>query len=198
MIAPSWRLHCTVCFLRVNRVNSPSQDALVNSNWYPEYATIHPSAPNPHLAQFPVEFLHLMPASLCHSLACLAFTHRARRSSPRADYAKSIQIPARILYHRGLAIKALSDDIGNVKIESNDAIIAGVFTFLISEVSSFCFILRRLSAMTVACFKQVRLFESTWRQNFQGATELIKLRGGFEHLSRSSVSLQPVLLGLLM
>lgn len=98
---------------------------------------MHRLAPNPYLIQFSVEHLNLFPASMCHAMAYLALSHRTQRLFQRADCSQILEMRSRFYHHQGLAIRALSEEIGNAKTKCCDLVIASVLMLLFTEVSSF-------------------------------------------------------------
>ncbi|KMU88010.1 hypothetical protein CIHG_05778 [Coccidioides immitis H538.4] len=79
------------------------------------------------------------------------------------------------LYHyRGLAIRALGEDVGKEKTRSSDATITSVLLFMVTDVRDS--------------------LSLNWRQHFIGAEKLISLRGGLENLARVSPHMKPMLL----
>ncbi|KAI1839892.1 hypothetical protein JX265_004952 [Neoarthrinium moseri] len=111
-----------------------------------------------------METLPYMPPVLGHSLTCMALDHRLSqlpRSGRDADNVSIVR--SKILRHRGIAIKGLSEAIADERTRMTDLTIISTLFFM---------------------FIDIRVNQSHWRQHFDGATELILLRGGPEKFFR--------------
>lgn len=97
---------------------------------------MHQLAPNPYLIRFSMEHLNLFPASMCHTMAYLALSHRTQRLFQDVDCSQLMEMRSRFYQHQGLAIRALSEEIGNAKTKCCDLIIASVLVLLFTEVGS--------------------------------------------------------------
>lgn len=98
---------------------------------------MHELAPNPYLGQFPLDALHQMPISICHTLVYLALGHRIHRVYP-GDHGRSLARLRPSLYqHRGLALRSLTELMGNLSNQMTiDLAIGSILLFLIVDVSS--------------------------------------------------------------
>ncbi|KAE8370637.1 fungal-specific transcription factor domain-containing protein [Aspergillus caelatus] len=150
-----------------------------NDYVYPDFRAMHELAPNPYLGQFPLDALHQMPMSICHTLVYLALGHRIHRVYPE-DHCRSLARLRPSLYqHRGLALRSLTELMGNLSNQMTiDLAIASIMLFLIVDA-------RQLPSVD-------------WQHHFTAAMELIKLRGGLASLAHSSEYLKPLILHLLI
>ncbi|KAB8231209.1 Zn(II)2Cys6 transcription factor [Aspergillus alliaceus] len=150
-----------------------------NSHVYPDYSAIHELAPNPYLGHFPLEALHQVPMSMCHTLVYLVLAHRVCRVYPADNRRPLTTLRPRLYERRGLALRSLVELMGNLQNEMViDATIGSILLFLFVDAR--------------------QLPSSDWQHHFAAATELIKIRGGFASLSRSSEVLKPLILHLLL
>lgn len=148
-----------------------------NSCIYPDYA-MHELVRNPSVNPMPLEILHHFPAAICHSLVLLALGHRLHRMMPRgADPNTLIEMRSKLYYHRGVAIRALSEDLADERIRNSEMTICSILEFLIIDMS---------------------YTSLDWRQHFAGVLEIIAARGGIKHLFDTRPHLQMSLFLLMM
>ncbi|RJE22437.1 C6 zinc finger [Aspergillus sclerotialis] len=148
------------------------------SEIYPRFAPMHQLEPSPYITPIMMGLLRFFPVSFCHTMAYLVLGHRIQHIVKNVDSSQIMEMRSRLLYHRGLAIRAVNEDVASVKTNHIDLVIGSVMMLLFSEI--------RESA------------SSDWRHHFDGAAELIKLRGGLENTLRSCDPMRPALLYFLV
>ncbi|RMZ41300.1 C6 finger domain protein [Aspergillus flavus] len=146
-----------------------------NDYVYSDFRALHELAPNPYLGQLPLDALHQMPMSICHTLVYLALGHRIHRVYPE-DHCRSLASLRPSLYqHRGLALRSLTELMGNLKNRNTiDLTIGSILLFLFVDAR--------------------QLPSGDWQHHFAAAMELIKQRGGLASLAHSSEYLKPLIL----
>ncbi|KAB8264896.1 fungal-specific transcription factor domain-containing protein [Aspergillus pseudonomiae] len=152
---------------------------LVNDYVYPDFRAMHELAPNPYLGQFPLDALHQMPMSICHTLVYLALGHRIHRVYS-GDHRRAVARLRPSLYqHRGLALRSLTELLGSLSNQTSiDLTIGSILLFLFVDAR--------------------QLPSADWQHHFAAAMELITLRGGLASLAHSSEYLKPLILHLLI
>ena len=98
---------------------------------------MHELVRNPSVRPMPLELLHHFPAAMCHSLVILALGHRLNRMLPKgADPNALIEMRSKLYYHRGVAIRALSENLADERIRNSEMTICSILEFLIIDVGS--------------------------------------------------------------
>jgi hypothetical protein len=108
---------------------------LDNTKVYPELLTIMELAPNPYVIFFPLAALHFLPVSVLHTLACYALCHRIHQLPPETERLAIVEKWSRVYYHRGVAIREMSEKISQETTRCSDGTITSVCLFLCMEVS---------------------------------------------------------------
>ena len=131
-----------------------------------------------------------------HSFILLALGHRLHQLfSKGGDPSSVAEMRSKLYYHRGIVIRAVSEDLANEKIRDNDMTICSILEFLVIDVSSssslFSWIFSAFTLTLVGCpLCQVSYTSLDWRQHFAGVMELISVRGGPKHLFDTRPHLQ--------
>lgn len=92
-------------------------------------------AQNPALVQFPLAALHILPPAMHHILVCLALNHYIHTLPSSANKSTAVINRSKVYYHRGVAIRALSEYVGRDKTRCSDFTIASILMFMSMEVS---------------------------------------------------------------
>jgi hypothetical protein len=93
--------------------------------------------PNPYILFFPLEALHFLPVSILHTIACYALCHRIQQLPPETERLAVAEKWSRVYYHRGVAIREISNKISHEKTRCSDATIMSVSLFLYMDVSQY-------------------------------------------------------------
>ncbi|KAH6657425.1 fungal-specific transcription factor domain-containing protein [Truncatella angustata] len=135
-----------------------------NASIFPSWESVRKLAPGgcEWLVPIPLDALHNVDASIRHSLTLCAIEYRLHyltgaTSSNSSDGDDLRSMRTKSLYHRDVAIRALSEAIGDDKRRATDVTIVGVLMFLLIDI------------------RQCAL---NWRYHFVGLTSLMELRGG--------------------
>lgn len=98
---------------------------------------MHELAPNPYLGQFPLDALHQMPMSICHTLVYLALGHRIHRIYSGDHCRSQASLRPSLYQHRGLALGSLTELMGKLNNQMTmDLTIGSILLFLFVDVSS--------------------------------------------------------------
>ncbi|KMU76312.1 hypothetical protein CISG_01046 [Coccidioides immitis RMSCC 3703] len=145
-----------------------------NSCIYPHFESMHQLAPNPYLLRFSLSTARYIPTGMKYTLVSMALNHRIYHLLSRTSRSTLAEALSNLYHYRGLAIRALGEDVGKEKTRSSDATITSVLLFMVTDVRDS--------------------LSLNWRQHFIGAEKLISLRGGLENLARVSPHMKPMLL----
>ncbi|QVM06801.1 hypothetical protein D8B26_001506 [Coccidioides posadasii str. Silveira] len=145
-----------------------------NSCIYPHFESMHQLAPNPYLLRFSLSTARYIPTGMKYTLVSMALNHRIYHLLSRTSRSTLAEALSNLYHYRGLAIRALGEDVGKEKTRSSDATITSVLLFMVTDVRDS--------------------LSLNWRQHFIGAEKLISLRGGLENLARLSPHMKPMLL----
>ncbi|KMP01709.1 hypothetical protein CIRG_01848 [Coccidioides immitis RMSCC 2394] len=115
-----------------------------------------------------------IPTGMKYTLVSMALNHRIYHLLSRTSRSTLAEALSNLYHYRGLAIRALGEDVGKEKTRSSDATITSVLLFMVTDVRDS--------------------LSLNWRQHFIGAEKLISLRGGLENLARVSPHMKPMLL----
>ncbi|MCJ1372298.1 hypothetical protein MMC20_003521 [Loxospora ochrophaea] len=146
-----------------------------NSQVYPDLLSSQ-LAPNPFIV--PLFALHLIPTSIRHSLVTTALSGHLFRSQQSASQDSLTENWSRLHRHRGVAIRALNEEIGKESTRSSDATITSVLTFLIVELQ--------------------QSISPNWQHHVNGMMAMIRLRGGLKKIVDSAPYLKPSLLSFII
>ena len=108
---------------------------LDNSQMYPAMAKSGLLAPNPAILLLPPERLHYLPPAFHHSLVCLTLNHFIQSADIDTNRAVLASTQSKAYHHRGAAIRALSEYVGNDKTRCTDLTIVCILQFMSVEVS---------------------------------------------------------------
>lgn len=82
-----------------------------------------------------MKIVRYIPTAIAHNLVSVVFQHRVcAQTSWKIDCPSIKHAQARLHHHRGIAIRALNQDIRNEKTQSSDIVLTGVILLLNSEV----------------------------------------------------------------
>lgn len=91
-------------------------------------------APNPALVPFPQQALHLLTPAIHHTLVCLSLNHFIHTSPLGTDRAVLAPNRWKVYHHRGAALHALGQHIGQDKTRCSDMTITTILMFMCLEV----------------------------------------------------------------
>ncbi|KAL1794212.1 hypothetical protein ACET3X_007633 [Alternaria dauci] len=130
-------------------------------------------APNPVLVPFPQQALHLLTPAIHHTLVCLALNHYIHTLPLGTD--RSVLAPNRwkVYHHRGAALRALGEYIGQDKTRCSDMTITTILMFMCLELQNPTF--------------------ADWRSHVHGMKQIVDLRGGPKKLRQEAPHLIPSL-----
>ncbi|KAI0130452.1 fungal-specific transcription factor domain-containing protein [Xylariales sp. AK1849] len=145
-----------------------------NTRIYPDWVAINELGSNPWIVHLPLEVLHVLPPSICHTLTYWAFGYRiCQLAEGQALSIAKTDAVSKLYHHRGIAIQSLSGDLAGEQSRTSDATISAVLLFMFVDLRHFS--------------------SANWHDHFKGATQLILLRGGPEMLYRSTPRLKVIL-----
>jgi hypothetical protein len=124
-------------------------------------------------------------------------THRVRQLEGATDRAIVVKAWSRVYHHRGLAIRNLSEIIGQESTRSSDTTITAIFCLCCAEVGLLC-CLTLLLELTFGYLQLRQQLNPDWRVHADGISKLLELRGGFKKLYDDRPYMQPTLILFLM
>lgn len=133
-----------------------------NHRIHAQYKASGELAPNPAIIVFPPQALHLLTPAIHHTLVCISLNHYLHSQSIGADRAAASINRSKIYHHRGEALRALSQYIGQDKTRCSDMTITSILMFMCLELQNPTF--------------------TDWRSHVNGMKRLIDLRGGPKQL----------------
>ncbi|KAI1863291.1 uncharacterized protein JN550_009611 [Neoarthrinium moseri] len=141
---------------------------------YPNYRDPKSVAPMLWFPPLPPNAFHDADPAIRHTMTCLALGYRicallAADSVNPSGLDDLRHVRTKVLYHRNLAIQALSSSIKDERKRSRDSTLHSILMFLVVEI---------------------RQCASDWRHHFDGMTQLINLRGGIQSFVTSQASLK--------
>ena len=107
-----------------------------NSRMFPEVSMSGELAPNPAIMLVPSQKLHLFPPAFHHTLVCLSLNHFIQKLPLGADRSVVLSSRSKAYHHRGSAIRALSQYVGNERTRSSDLTMVCILQFMSVEVSA--------------------------------------------------------------
>jgi hypothetical protein len=107
----------------------------VNSRIYPDSKATDVLAPNLAIIMFPMYALHFLPPAMHHTLVCLSLNHFIHTLPAGSDRAIIASNRSKVYKYRGLAIRALSENVAKEKTRSSDLTIGSILMFMAMEVS---------------------------------------------------------------
>ena len=120
----------------------------VNIRIYPDVKETDSLVPNPAVIHFPIWALHVLPPTMHHTLVCLGLNHYIHSLPEGSNRALVAGNRLKIYKYRGLAIRALSENVARETTRSTDLTISSILMFLAMEVrviyndSSSCKLMR--------------------------------------------------------
>lgn len=96
--------------------------------------------PNPFIIHFPLRALHYLPHAIHHTMACFAIGHRIHQLQFDEDKSLLTKAWERVYYHRGQAIREISQDIARDESRTTDATVTSVLLLLVTEVLVILFV----------------------------------------------------------
>ncbi|KAI1370492.1 fungal-specific transcription factor domain-containing protein [Hypoxylon crocopeplum] len=147
-----------------------------NSCIYQDLIPIQELGRNPHI--YPLSDTHLQVAAISpdylrYGMLCMTLSHRINRTRSEPQYKALIH---KFYLYWGLALRSLSEQLDTEERRSDDMVLAGVLTLLLTDVQQGTSL--------------------NWRCHLEGVYKLIALRGGLQAVAGSR-SLEPLLLVLL-
>jgi hypothetical protein len=106
---------------------------LDNLRIHPQYKASDELAHNPAIVLFPPQALHLLTPSIHHAVVCLSLNHFIYSQPLGTDHA-AVNTRPKVYHHRGAALRALSQLIGQDKTRCSDMTITTILMFLCLEV----------------------------------------------------------------
>nr|XP_036577674.1 uncharacterized protein CTRU02_12413 [Colletotrichum truncatum]KAF6784708.1 hypothetical protein CTRU02_12413 [Colletotrichum truncatum] len=151
-----------------------------NAVFYPHTSSGHkPDASNVFVDQIPLKIVRFLPTAIAHNLVSIVFQHRmCVQTQWKIDCPSAKHAQARLHHHRGIAIRALNDDIANERTQSNDIVLTGVILLLHSEIQS--------------------CISPNWRHHVNGLLAMLSCRGGAVGWAREVPPLKGILLSFLI
>ncbi|RAR10710.1 lysosomal acid lipase cholesteryl ester hydrolase precursor [Stemphylium lycopersici] len=137
-----------------------------NSRIHPQYKASGELAPNPAIVIFPPQALHLLTPAIHHTLVCISLSHFVHSLPIGADGTVTAINRSKIYHHRGEALRALGQYIGQDKTRCSDMTITSILMFMCLELQNPTF--------------------ADWRSHISGMKQLIDLRGGPKQLMKES------------
>ena len=107
---------------------------LVNSKIYPDIQQTDCLAPNPAVVHFPVWALHILAPAMHYTTVCLSLNYHLTSLPLGKDRAIVADKRLKIYHYRGLAIRALNDNVARKETRSSDQTIASILMFMAMEV----------------------------------------------------------------
>ncbi|CAN9177468.1 unnamed protein product [Alternaria alternata] len=132
-------------------------------------------APNPALVPFPQQALHLLTPAIHHTLVCLSLNHFIHTSPLGTDRAVLAPNRWKVYHHRGAALRALGQHIGQDKTRCSDMTITTILMFMCLE------------------FQLQNPSFADWRSHVNGMKRIVDLRGGPKKLMKEAPHLVPSL-----
>lgn len=140
--------------------------------------------PNPAVIHFPVWALHVLPPAMHHTLVCLGLNHYIHSLPEGSNRALVAGNRAKIYKYRGLAIRALSENVARETTRNTDLTISSILMFMAAEVISPPRQERIFKANNISQVQNSSAGD--WRSHAHGMKRLIDMRGGFAALLRSA------------
>ncbi|KAF1925762.1 uncharacterized protein M421DRAFT_69063 [Didymella exigua CBS 183.55] len=137
-----------------------------NVRIYPDVKETDSLVPNPAVIHFPVWALHILPPAMHHTLVCLGLNHYIHSLPEGSNRALVVGNRSKVYKYRGLAIRALSENVARETTCSSDLTISSILMFMAMEVQNSS--------------------AGDWRLHAHGMKRLIDMRGGFSSLLRSA------------
>lgn len=103
-----------------------------NNQLYPSFAT-NQLAESPWVV--PVMYIDYMPAAVRHALVSMAIDHRIVKISRRKNDPNVADMRSRFHHHRCTAIRALNEDVVDIRKRGSDMTLSCVLVFLYADVS---------------------------------------------------------------
>lgn len=146
--------------------------------------------------KFPLWALHVLPPAMHHTLVCLGLNHYIHTLPPGSNRAVVACNRSKIYKYRGLAIRALSENVASDKIRSSDLTISSILMFMAMEVSPVTVLIAHFQLINGAQVQNSSVGD--WRSHARGMLQLIDMRGGFEELLRTAPYLTAALVIFVM
>ncbi|OLN88995.1 hypothetical protein CCHL11_06035 [Colletotrichum chlorophyti] len=150
-----------------------------NAVFYPHTSSGHASNQNVFIDQIPLKVVKFLPTAMAHNLVAIVFQHRMSVTTQwKIDCPSAKHAEARLHHHRGLAIRALNEDIANEKTQCSDVVLTGTILLLQSEIQS--------------------CLSPNWRQHVSGLLAMFTYRGGVTGWFKEAPYLRGMLLSFLI
>jgi len=129
---------------KLNRI--PALITIVNTRIYPDIQETDCLAPNPAVVHFPVWALHILAPPMHYTTVCLSLNYHLTSLPLGKDRAIVADNRLKIYHYRGLAIRALNENVARKETRSSDQTIASILMFMAMEVY--------LESLAMPCFKE--------------------------------------------
>ncbi|CAI0653183.1 unnamed protein product [Colletotrichum noveboracense] len=151
-----------------------------NAVFYPHTAAGHRDGiANVFVDAIPINIVRFLPKAIAHNMVSIVFQHKmCVQTQWKPDCPSLKHAQARLHHHRGLAIRALNEDIANEKTQSSDVVLTGVILLLQSEIQS--------------------CLSPNWRYHVNGLLAMLACRGGAIGWMREVPMLRGILLSFLI
>ncbi|KAH0440680.1 hypothetical protein CcaCcLH18_02350 [Colletotrichum camelliae] len=151
-----------------------------NAVFYPHTSAGHRDGiANVFVDAIPIQIVRFLPTAIAHNMVSIVFQHRmCVQTQWKPDCPSVKHAEARLHHHRGLAIRALNEDIANEKTQSSDVVLTGVILLLQSEIQS--------------------CISPNWRYHVNGLLAMLACRGGALGWMREVPVLKGILLSFLI
>lgn len=106
----------------------------VNDVIYPEYEATSMRS-SPFVMRVPLRLVHVTPTPMLHITVSMAIRHYMFRHDSTHDHSALLDLRSRYHHHRGLAIRALNDDIAEER-QSPYILMVQIIMFVFAEVRS--------------------------------------------------------------
>ncbi|RYP46420.1 hypothetical protein DL768_007387 [Monosporascus sp. mg162] len=145
---------------------------------YQTVSPLHRIAENCEQKPFPLALIHYFPTSLRHSFVSIAMTHRLHQLPEGTPRDFLLEAQSRNYQYRGMALRALNEEVASEKRGASPALIASAITMLSVD----------LSLSTVA----------DWRHHFNAIVAMMKVLGGLKMVYRTMLPMRATLVAIIV
>ncbi|RYP38858.1 hypothetical protein DL767_002420 [Monosporascus sp. MG133] len=145
---------------------------------YQTVSPLHRIAENCEQKPFPLAFIHYFPTSLRHGFVSIAMTHRLYQLPEGTPRNFLLEAQSRNYQYRGMALRALKEEIASEKGGATPGLVASTVTLLSVDLS--------LSTVT------------DWRHHFNAIVAMMKLLGGLKTVHRTMPFMRLTLVAIIV